>query len=133
MKSRFSETPLWSHFHSPHCENQRFSCMGFLRDVAMSRQSKRACSALNFRNVIEIKPLRGFFGTKRTIIIIFIWQQGIRIKFKGTSINCLGEANSQYPLTYSVGCIKQIHLSVSKARALKNVLIESLLTKTVST
>ena len=33
-------------------------CMGFLRDVAMSRQSKRACSALNFRNVIEIQPSR---------------------------------------------------------------------------
>ena len=42
--------------------------MGFLRDVAAFRQRKQAFFALNFRNVIEIKPLLGFFGTKRTII-----------------------------------------------------------------
>ena len=53
--------------------------------------------------------------------------------FKGTSINCLGEANSQYPRTYSVGNIKRIHICVLKARALKNALIEPTLKKKVST
>jgi len=42
-----SETHLWGWFQSPHCENRRFSCMGFLRDVARSRQSKQAFFALN--------------------------------------------------------------------------------------
>ena len=43
-----------------------------------------------------------------------------QLSIMGTSINCPGGANFQYPRTNSVGYIKQIHHSVLKARALKN-------------
>ena len=42
----------------------------------------------------------------------------------GTSINCLGGANFQYPRTNSVGYIKQIHHCVLKACALKREFLE---------
>ena len=43
----------------PTLRNLSVSCMGFLRDVAASQQRKQAFFALNFRNVIDIQPLRG--------------------------------------------------------------------------
>ena len=54
----------------------------------------------------------------------YIGVTDVYTNIKGTSINCPGGANFQYPRTNSVGYIKQIHHSVLKARALKNELIE---------
>jgi len=68
--------------------------MGFLRDVAMSRQSKRACSALNFRNVIEIQPLRGCW--KISLLLnksLFFYSVGWFGFCKGTLFRCLPYAS----------------------------------------
>ena len=56
--SRLSETLDRRVFHDPTLRNLTVPCMGFLRDVAVSRQSKLACFALNCSNVIKIQHLR---------------------------------------------------------------------------